>query len=387
MTRAAVLVCALVASLLAPCLADTAFAQATPGRAPEASASAWILVDEESGEQLAGKNVSEELPIASTTKIMTALVVFEEGVSLDEEVTVSAEAAKYARPPYSNVGLRQGDTLTVRELLKAAMLESGNDAAYALADYVGRGSVKRFVKMMNRQAKEMGLEDTSFENPVGLDDPDHYSSASDLAKMARAALSHPALRKLVDTPSAVIDTDGAGGREISLQNTNELLASYPSATGVKTGTTPAAGASLVASAARYGESYIVVLLNAADRFGSARTEMEYGFSHYDRRQVIEKGHSYDSESLPYRPGEKVELVAGKGAESLVTTGVKVHPQVEVVDKLPGSAKAGDRLGRVIVEVDGERVAQSPLLAGKDYEEASMWQRLWYTAGSVFGEER
>lgn len=376
-----ILVYVLTVSLATLCLLYFA-GPALSQEAPDAAASAWALVDAESGERLAGENVSEELPMASTTKIMTALVVFEEGVGLDEEVTVSAEAAEYARPPYSNVGLREGETLTVRELLKAAMLESGNDAAYALADHVG-GGTEGFVEMMNRYARELGLKESSFENPVGLDDPDHHSSARDLSRMARLALSYPELREIVDTPSATIDTQA--GRTIPLQSTNELLATYPPATGVKTGTTPAAGASLVASAARGNESYITVLLDAADRFGSAAEELEYGFSAYERREVIEKGQSYAERALPHRPEEEVNLVARKDVESLVAAGVEIEHRVEVKGELPGSAEKGERLGRVIVEANGERVAQAPLVAREGYEEASVWQRLWYTAGSVFGE--
>ncbi len=377
------LMCALAASV-ALCSASPASAQSGQPGAPDVSAGAWTLVDEVSGERLAGENASEELPMASTTKIMTALVTLDEA-SLDEEVTVSAEAAEYARPPYSNVGLREGDVLTVRELLTAAMLESGNDAAYALAYHVGDGSVEQFVQMMNGYAGDMGLRHTSFENPVGLDHPEQYSSADDLAKMARRALSEPALREIVDTPSAVIDTER--GRDIPLQTTNELLASYPAANGVKTGTTPAAGASLVASAADGDESYIAVLLDAEDRFGAATEELEYGFSAYDRRQVIRAGRRYASEPLPQRPDQEVRLVAGEGAERLVAAGAGVERRVEVVDELPGSAEAGDRLGRIVAESGGERVAQAPLVAAEGYEEASLWQRLWYTAGSIFGDGR
>lgn len=367
--------------------AGLAFSQ--EGAAPRPEAEAWVVVDAASGERLAGQNATEELPMASTTKIMTALVVFEEGAALDEEVTVSAEAARYARPPYSNVGLREGDTLTVRELLTAAMLESGNDAAYALAEHVG-GSTEGFVELMNRYARELDLSQTEFENPVGLDAPEHHSSARDLARLARVALDNPELREIVDTPSAVIDVEGAGAapeREISLQSTNELLGSYPPATGVKTGTTPAAGPSLVASAASGDESYIMVLLDAADRFGSAAAGLEHAFSAYDRRRLVEEGRRYAAEPLPYRPGEEVELVAGESVEELVEAGAGIERRVEVTGQLPGSAESGERLGRVIVEADGERVAQVPLVAREGYEEASAWQRLWYTAGGIFGDER
>lgn len=357
-------------------------AQAAP---PEPAAAAWTLVDAEGGEPLAGENASEELPIASTTKLMTALVVFEAGTDLDEEVTVSESAAEYARPPFSNVGLRAGDRLTVRELLTAAMLESGNDAAYALAGHVG-GSPEEFVRMMNRSAEEHGLRESHFENPVGLDDPDHRSSARDLAGIARLALEYPELRELLGTRSAVIDAGSSAStlREIPLENTNELLGSYPPATGAKTGTTPAAGESLVASASAGDESYITVFLDAADRFGAAAESLEYGFSEYDRRRVLQEGRVYTTEPLPSRPDEEVELAAGESAEALVANDAEVGRRIEIDEELPGSAERGERLGRVVAEVDGRRVAQAPLVAAEGYEEAPMWRKLWYTAGGVFG---
>lgn len=371
-------------------LAVAALALAEPARAqeapPEPGAAAWTLVDADSGEALAGEEASEELPIASTTKVMAALVVFEEGTDLDEEVTVPESAAEYARPPFSNVGLRAGDRLTVRELLTAAMLESGNDAAYALAGHVG-GGPEEFVRMMNRSAEEHGLRESHFENPVGLDDPDHRSSARDLAEIARLALDYPELREILGTRSAVIDAGSSAStrREIPLQNTNELLGSYPPATGVKTGTTPAAGESLVASASAGDESYVNVFLDAEDRFGAAAEGLEYGFSAYDRRAVIEEGRAYSAEPLPSRPEPEVWLAAGEEAEALVANDAGVEHRVEVADGgLPGFAERGERLGSVVAEVDGERVAQAPLVAAEDYEEASMWRKLWYTAGGIFG---
>lgn len=374
-----------MAAVLALSVIAAYSAVATPASAqdaPDADASAWMLVDGESGERLAGENVDEELPMASTTKIMTALVVVDEVEDLDEEVTVSESAAEYAKPPYSNVGLRAGETLTARELLTAAMLQSGNDAAYALAEYAGGGSSERFVQMMNRRAEELGLEESSFENPVGLDGEDHHSSASDLAEMGRLALENPELREILATESAVMDTKQ--GREIPLQSTNELLAAYPPATGIKTGTTPDAGESLVASAELEDESYITVMLDAADRFGAAIEELEYGFSAYDRRDVIEAEKTYASEPLPARPDEEVELAAAQTAGGLVAADAEVERQVEVRE-LPASAEKGERLGRVVAEADGERVATAPLVAAEGYEEASMWRKLWYTASGVVGQ--
>jgi len=186
----------------------------------DVAARAWALTDLVSGEYLAGENASEKLPIASTTKIMEALVVLEKA-DLDEEVRISEDAAAYAKPAYSNVGLQPGDTLSVRELLMAALIYSGDDAAYALAEHVGGGEagVDPFVEQMNERAKAMGLTKTHFENPVGFDEKGHYSSARDLATMARVAMQNPEFRKIVSTEYTTIYTPN---REIPLANTNEL---------------------------------------------------------------------------------------------------------------------------------------------------------------------
>jgi D-alanyl-D-alanine carboxypeptidase len=175
---------------------------------PGVAARAWAMMDLRSGEYLAGDDASEELPIASTTKIMAALVVLD-GADPEEEVTVSEDAAAYATPAYSNVGLLPGDALSVRELLMAALISSGDDAAYALAEHVGGGGeagVNDFVTRMNEKARALGLEHTHFENPVGFDESGHYSSAQDLATLAQAAMLNPKFREMVSTPYATIHT-------------------------------------------------------------------------------------------------------------------------------------------------------------------------------------
>ncbi len=188
------LIAALV--LFLGCGVDVANAQEE--KAPDVAARAWAIADTRSGEILAGENTEARLPMASTTKIMVALVAFEEG-SLEEEVIVSEEASAFATPAYSNVGLVAGDTLSVRELLMATLISSGDDAAYALAEHLGDGSVQRFVEKMNRQAEVLGLEDTHFENPVGLDARSQYSSARDLARMTHLAIGYPEFREMVGT--------------------------------------------------------------------------------------------------------------------------------------------------------------------------------------------
>ncbi len=379
--RRAALVAALVLFVL-PWTAGGARAQENEARempALEVSAGAWAVTDLRSGEYLAGEAASDELPMASTTKIMAALVALE--TDLDEEVTVSEEAAAFAVPAYSNVGLLPGDVLSARELLMATMVSSGDDAAYALAEHVGDGSVESFVGRMNERAEEMGLRETSFENPVGFDARGHHTSAGDLAKMTRVAMEDPAFREMVSTEYATIATPY---REIPLTNTNELLFTYPPATGVKTGTTPAAGESLVSSAAKGDEEYAFVILDAGeDRFAASRRAFEHTFAAYDRTDLVVEGRRYAGSDVPYRRGEKIDLVAAGNVEGLVDASPKVEREVRVVKDPPSTARPGTRLGEVVVRVDGEKVGESPLVARGGYEEASLWQRVWYTVEGVF----
>lgn len=379
--RRAALVAALVLFVL-PWTAGGAWAQENEAREVpelEVSAGAWAMTDLRSGEYLAGERVSKELSMASTTKIMAAMVALQ--TDLDEEVTVSEEAAAFAVPAYSNVGLLPGDVLSARELLMATMISSGDDAAYALAEHVGDGSVESFVGMMNERAEEMGLRNTSFENPVGFDARGHHTSAGDLAEMTRVAMEDPAFREMVSTEYATIATPY---REIPLTNTNELLFAYPPATGVKTGTTPAAGESLVSSAAMGDEEYAFVILDAGeDRFAASRRAFEHAFAAYDRTDLVVDGRSYAGSDVPYRRGKKIDLVAAGGVEGLVDASPKVEREVRVVKDPPATARPGTELGEVVVRVDGEKVGESPLVARRGYEEASLWERVWYTVEGVF----
>ena len=349
---------------------------AAPGP-PTPDAEAWALMDLDSGMYLAGDNPDEQLPIGSTTKIMSALVVLEEGVDPDEEVTISKDAESYVGNTYSNVGLIAGERLTVRDLLTAALVPSGTDAVYALAEHVGNGSVDNFVEKMNDQASSMGLQNTHFDTPAGLDTPGNYSSARDLAAITQAALKYPLFAEIVDTKDATISTQN---RQIEIHNTNQLLSTYPKATGVKTGTTPEAGANLVASAADGDESYIAVVLDDGEdpaRFQDARSILEYGFDRYERQALVRQDEVYKELSLPYRRGETVELAAAKDVAGPVDASSQVERRVTTKD-LPPQAEAGQELGEVEVLVDGQSVGHSPLVAREGYEEASLWNKIWYS---------
>ena len=355
---------------------------------PNVSARAWALVDLRTGENLAGERSDEKLPMASTTKVMTGLVAFEmvaEGsVDLDEVVVVSEGAASYAVPAYSNVGLFAGDVLSVRELLMATLISSGDDAAYALAEHLGGGGgeagVSSFVTMMNEKAGEMGLRDTRFENPIGFDAEGHYTTAEELARITLEAYKHPEFAETVGLGTASITT---ADREIPLQNTNELLFSYELAIGAKTGTTPGAGPSLVSAALSGDESYVAVVLDDEARFDDSAAILEHGFAAHDRREVVREGERLSEVPVPYRRGEEIGLVAEGAVDGLVRTGEAVERRVEVVGEMPPQARPGSPLGRVAAYVGGEKVGEARLVAEEGYEEASIFRRVWYTAGGIF----
>jgi D-alanyl-D-alanine carboxypeptidase len=361
-----------------------------PEGAPKLDASAWALVDRETGLYLAGKDPDRRLPIASTTKVMVALVALEDGARLDEEVTVSENAASYAGGVYSAAGLYPYDTVSVRELLEATLVPSGTDAVYALAEHLGGGSVEEFVGSMNQKAKEMNLENTHFENPAGLDNRGHYSSAEDLARITREAIEYPEFREIVGKTGVTITTQD---REIPLDTTNLLIApnsgyDYGPANGVKTGTSPAAGPSLISSAQNGEESYVAVVLDAAGdlyRFEASETALEYGFGDFGEKAFVERDAPFKKLQLPYRREESVQLVAERPISGLGGPGLEVERRVETRNEAPPSAEAGQELGTVEVFVEGRSAGTSPLVAAKGYEEAGVWQRIRYwTSGAVSG---
>jgi serine-type D-Ala-D-Ala carboxypeptidase (penicillin-binding protein 5/6) len=356
-------------------------AQQTAPDPPKLRATAWALVDADTGLYLAGKNPDRRLPTASTTKIMTALLALEDGADLDEEVTISAQAERFVGFTYSNIGLIKGERLSVEELLEAALVPSGTEAVYALSEHLGGGSVGEFVQEMNQEAHSMGLKNTHFQNPAGIDARGHYSSARDLATIALAAMEYPTFADIVDTEEATISTQN---REIEVLNTNNLLYIYAPANGVKTGTSPAAGPCLVASATSGDESYIAVVLDAAGeeyRFEAARTALEYGFSNYDRKALARKGQVYDELQLPFRREESVGLIAAKDVPGPAGPGLEVERRV-TAREAPPAAKAGRELGTVEVLVDGKSVGSSPLVTKRGYEEASLWQKIRYWASGA-----
>ena len=253
---------------------------------PEVSASSWILYDQGFDRELGSSNPDERRAIASTTKMMTALVVLERA-SPDEVVTVSAEAAAVGE---AEIGLVAGEILSVGDLLVALLVDSANDAAMALAEHVG-GSEEGFVALMNERAARLGLTSTRFANPHGLDDPDHYSTARELLAIALAGMDDPTFAELVGTRRAPFPSTPEG-REREALTTNTLLRSYPGTFGVKTGFTGEAGLALVA-AARQGERRVyAVVLGSDDHFADTVALLEYGFNAFGLEQIFTAGEPY-----------------------------------------------------------------------------------------------
>jgi D-alanyl-D-alanine carboxypeptidase (penicillin-binding protein 5/6) len=388
---AATLITLLILLALAPvssldrAVAQKGSPQAPPG-VPKLNAGSWALIDADTGLYLAGKDPDKRVSIASTTKIMVALVALDEGVNLDEQVTVSEDAASYAGSIYSNIGLYPYDRVSVRDLLTAALVPSGTDAVFALSEHLGDGSVDEFVAKMNDKAKELGLKNTHFANPAGIDAEGNYSSAKDLAKITREAMKYPEFREIVNMPEATISTQD---RKIHVVTTNLLVLpnsgyDYGPATGAKTGTSAQAGFCVVATAQSGDESYIAVVLDAAgnlQRFEAARTALEYGFGEYERKPLVERGEPYAKLKLPYRRGETVNLVADRDVSALAGPGLEVERRA-TNKEAPPSAKTGSMLGTVAVSVEGRSVGSSPLVVQKGYEAASLWQKVTYWAGGL-----
>lgn len=248
--------------------------------APGVSAQACIVIEKESGRILYQKNAQTQLPMASTTKIMTALVALEHG-NKEETITISSTAAGTEG---SSMYLEAGETMTLKELLYGLMLSSGNDAAVAIAEHYGGNDA--FVAMMNQKAAELGANHTRFANPNGLPDDSHYSSAEDMARMTAYALSNPDFAEIVATKTYRIEGAGKSYPRV-LSNHNKLLRMYEGCIGVKTGFTKAAGRCLVSAAQRNGMTLICVTLNATDDWNDHQSLYNHCFETYHMKSVLD----------------------------------------------------------------------------------------------------
>ncbi len=363
--------------LLAAILLVLAFPAAGFAAGPSVDARAWALIDARSGDVLVSHAAERHLPIASTTKLMTAYVALRE-LPLDRIVRVAPYEAEYGE---SLLELRPGQRISVRDLLYGLILRSGNDAAYDLA-LAAAGSEARFVAQMNRYAAAIGLADTHYANPIGLDQAGNYSSAADLATLARRLLRNRAFARIADSRSARLRSLRPPR---TIETLNDLLYRASWTTGVKTGHTFGAAYVLVGSGQRQGTDLISVVIGApteTERDLASLRLLDYGFSLYRQRTPVVKGERLTSPSIRYGGGE-LPLRAAR----TVTVGVRPDQRLSLAVRAPseveGPVRRGAALGRASVFVDGRRAASVPLRAAHAVEEASLLER----AGSFLGDEK
>lgn len=340
------------------------------------TAKSYLLMDFNSGEIILANKEHERLPPASVTKIMTLLIVMEYidngTLSLDDRVIISESASKATG---TSVYLDAGEVQSVESLLKAISIRSANDASIAMAVHVA-GSEDAFVDLMNQRAKQLGMEDTHFSNSSGLPTENHYTSAYDIAIMSRELMKHEDIIPYLTTWMEDMEVGRSKTSIQTMVNTNRLIKDYAGANGIKTGSTSEAKYCISASAKR-GDLQLISVVLAADssalRFSEAMKLLDYGFSNYDSVTIGKKGDLVAS--IPIEKGEvdSLSLVLERDCHLLITKTDKGDIEKEIIN--PESVEApinrGDKLGELVVKLNGEEVDRVDLLAEKEVGKASV----------------
>lgn len=335
-------------ALICICLLATA---SSPAKAVGTSALAAVLMDAESGRILYQHNMDQPMLIASITKIMTALVALEH-CSVDRSYTVTAEDMAEGSSMY----LAVGETISLEHLLYGLMLSSGNDAALAVA-HCTAGDLDTFVEWMNEKAAELGMKNTSFANPNGLDQEGHYSTARDMAVLTCAALKNETFAEIVSTSSITIGTR-------TLVNHNKLLNTYSDCIGVKTGYTKAAGRTLVSAAKRNGQTLVAVTLQDGDDWRDHAALLDYGFSAYPRTAVLTAGDGLGDISVKLGEEPCVPLLARDSLFYPIGEGDQVEIRCQTPRAVAAPVAAGAVVGTVSVMVNGVEIGQTEVLCGR-----------------------
>jgi len=324
----------------------------------ETSAKAACILEMQTGRVLFEYNMHARLPMASTTKVMTALLAIELG-NPEDKVVCSENAFGVSG---TSIYLQAGEALTLEEMLLGLMLSSGNDAAVAIAEHIG-GTVEGFADMMNARAREIGAMNTHFVNPHGLPEDHHYTTAYDLALITREAMKNDAFRRLVSTQRASIPWEGRGySRQLS--NKNRLLADYPGATGVKTGFTSKAGRCLAFGASRDGLELVGAVLSCSDWFDEAARLMDGCYETYSMTRVLAP--TMSAGSMPVTEGEKDSC--GMCVMEALDVPLGVGEAAQVVLDVPGSVRApvypGMHLGTAKLVVGGSVYGMAEVVASE-----------------------
>jgi serine-type D-Ala-D-Ala carboxypeptidase (penicillin-binding protein 5/6) len=354
-------------------VAAAALVFATPARAgaPTVSARAYYIVNPSTGEILAQKRAWARVPIASITKLMTVLVTLEHA-KWSDVVRVQREAAEVGE---STINLRAGERLTVGDLVKGALIQSANDAADALADYVGHGNEAAFISMMNAKAAELGLARTHFARPDGLDAPRHYSTALDVTRLAEVAMRDPRIRAVVRQRTAAI----AGGRK--LHTWNDLLGVFGGLYGVKTGHTSAAGWGEVAAVRRNGVTLYTTVLGSpsrSQRNADLASLLRWSVSRYRPAWVVQPRRVYLKAKVGYGKGD-VGLVAARGDAQAVRVDRPLVERIVAPAALPLPVHRGQRVGEVRVYSGKRLVARRALVADRSVARPGFGGRVGFYA--------
>lgn len=309
------------------------------------SAECACVINAMTGDVVFSKNLNKQHAMASTTKIMTAIVAIER-CNMDEIVVVSANAANQEG---SSAYISEGNQIYMKDMLYGLMLNSGNDAAVAIAEHIS-GSVEAFAELMNEKALELGLRDTHFVNPNGLDDPEHYTSVYDLALIARYAMTMPQFREIVLTQTA--QAKALNSDEILyFSNHNKMLSLYEGATGIKTGFTKATGRCLVSSARRDDMEFIAVTLNAPDDWNDHMQMLDYAFSEHYPKNVVKKGMVVKVAKID---GEKYSMIAAN--DFTIPLKERQKSQIDIIyhvaNDLISPINSGEKVGYIEIKYDG-----------------------------------
>jgi D-alanyl-D-alanine carboxypeptidase (penicillin-binding protein 5/6) len=345
---------------------------------PRLAAKAWILIDPRDGSILASKSPDKRLSIASATKLMTAYLALQ---NLKPGEVVKAPAYQESASAEIELGLRPGERIRARDLLYGLLLPSASDAAQALAVGVS-GSEAAFVTEMNQAAQQLGLTNTSYANPIGLDDPGNYSSAYDLATLAGVLLRDPLFAAIVDSPSATLRS-GDHPRQVTSRNT--LLNRVPWIDGVKTGHTLGAGYVLVGSGTQDGTRLISAVLGTGSEAARDSETLElltYGFSLYHPVEPVDRGEQLAEPKLDHRSAH-LPLIAKRALSVDVREGQIVSTRVDAPEEISGAVEEGEAVGRVTLTVDGKPVAASPLVAAHAVGAATSGDRALSSAQNPF----
>lgn len=330
---------------------------------PRITAAAGILVDAETGTVLWRRNADQRRPVASLTKVMTALLLLE-NTDLDDVITAPTGIESVQE---SSLHLADGEQLSAKDLLYAIMLRSANDACVAIAHHIA-GSVPAFAELMNARAKQLGCRNTHFTNPNGLPDPHHYSSAADMARITLAAIRHAEFNAAVRTRRYTLTRTG-NPNDTLVVNRSQLLGKFEGADGVKTGYTRAAGRCFIGSATRGGRRLICVVLNSRDPWADSKALLEYGFAGFTRVTLVKAGRRLGVLRVEAGMKDRVPAVAGKDVISVVPRGAVVVPKVRTTSSpCRAPVVAGQRIGSAEIMVRGRTAAVVPLVAGETVPE-------------------